>query len=110
MNLRFGGITRKITATLVAAVLITALAMMGLTRYVMRLTFNLSLDQRIEESAKIVYGSLEAIQSSLFTRASVYVQDPEVGRQHSLKNWDYSTAWIEQQLSATEATAAVMTS
>src|SRR5687767_9500297 len=109
MAFRLGGITRKIMATLVAAVLITAVAMMGLTRYVLQLTFELSLNQRIEESAKIVYGSLDAIQSSLLTRASVYVQDPEVGRQHSLKNWDYSTAWIEQQLSSTEASAALMT-
>ncbi len=110
MAFRFTGITRKITLAIGAAVLITAFALMGLTRYLLRLTFELSLTQRIEESAKIVHGGLDAIQSSLLTRASVYVQDPEVGRQHSLKNWDYSTTWIEQQLSLTEATTALMTS
>src|SRR3954468_19219112 len=72
---QFRGITFKLTGTIIAAVLGTAIALTVITSVLVSYTLKLSLKTRSLETSKIVSEALSSVQQRLAIRADVTAAD-----------------------------------
>jgi len=85
MGARFEGIKLKITASIVAAVLGTTLALTASTSFLVWFTLRLSLQSRAEETSKILTEALLGRSRQLAIRAELLAKDADFQTAYSFR-------------------------